>query len=163
MRRFDLRDPEFTYDDADPAGFRSGMVRPGRGMGAETTGVTMYEVPPGEAVCPYHWEAGEEEWAMAIDGPMWVRHPGGVDRFEPFELAFFPPGPSGAHQVRNDGERTVRVLMFGENRVPGVTVYPDSDKVGAWAGHGVGGTLFPRSAAVPYFEGEGRPAGDQAD
>ena len=154
MRRFDLRDPSFEYDDSDPAGFRAAMVRPGRELGASATGITMYEIPPGEAVCPYHFECVEEEWAMAVDGPMWVRDPDGTQRLEAMEIAYFPPGPAGAHQIRNDGDSTVRVLMFGENRRPGATVYPDSDKIGVWGGDEESSGLFERSTRVEYFHGE---------
>jgi uncharacterized cupin superfamily protein len=154
MRRFDLRHPEFRYDESDPAGFRAGMVRPGPSLGATATGISMYEVPPGEAVCPLHWEAGEEEWAMSVDGPMWVRDQDGTHRAEAFELVFFPRGPEGVHQIRNDGDAPVRVLMFGETSTPGASFYPDSGKVGIWTGTPSADGLFVHATNVPYFEGE---------
>ena len=49
---------EFTYDDADPDGFRSGMARLGTQLGAEQTGASVYELPPVQALCPYHYEYG---------------------------------------------------------------------------------------------------------
>jgi len=36
MRRVNLADPAFEYDDTDAAGFRSGMARFGPALGAET-------------------------------------------------------------------------------------------------------------------------------
>jgi hypothetical protein len=48
--------------------------------------------------------------------------------------ALFPRGPEGAHGVRNETERTARVLMFSTVIVPTATVYPASDKVGIWTG-----------------------------
>ncbi len=54
MRRVSTSDPTFTYDGSDPAGFRSGMFRPGPELGAKQTGATAYEVPPGQSICPYH-------------------------------------------------------------------------------------------------------------
>lgn len=154
MRTFDLSNPTFCSDEDDPRGFAARMVRPGPELGAQHTGISLYEIPPGEAICPLHWEAAEEEWAMALDGPMWVRDAEGTHRLEPMELVFFPRGPEGIHQVRNDGEAPVRVLMFGENSEPGVSVYPDSDKVGIWSKWNSEGALFVRSSAVPYFHGE---------
>jgi uncharacterized cupin superfamily protein len=158
MKLVDLRDPTFEYDQSDPPGFRAGMVRPGSKLGASSTGISMYEIPAGEAVCPLHWEAVEEEWAMSVDGPMWVRDANGTHRVEPFELVFFPAGPEGVHQIRNDGDTTVRVMMFGENKQPGVTFYPDSDKVGVWSGSKDADGLFVHSTAVDYFHGEGAGA-----
>jgi len=38
MPRVNLSDPEFTYDPADPEGFRSGMVRLGPSFDARETG-----------------------------------------------------------------------------------------------------------------------------
>ena len=61
MRRFNLSDPNFTYDPADPDGYRAGLFRMGPDAGAEDTGTSLYELPPGEALCPYHYEHGEEE------------------------------------------------------------------------------------------------------
>lgn len=156
MRSIDLSEPDFGYDDEDPAGFRAGMVRPGPELGATRTGVSLYEVPPGEAVCPFHYECAEEEWAMPLDGELTVRTPDGEHRLGAMQLAFFPPGPDGAHQLRNDGAAPVRLLMFGERSFPGVSVYPDSDKVGVWAGPGAENLLFTRDTAVDYYAGESR-------
>jgi uncharacterized cupin superfamily protein len=155
MPSIDLSAPDFRYDPADPEGMRSGMVRPGPELGARRTGVSIYELPPGQVVCPYHFECGEEEWAMPLDGTLTLRDPDGERQLPPMHLAFFPPGPGGAHQLRNDGEASVRLLMFGERGALAATVYPDSDKVGIWAGEGADGLLFERSAAVDYYHGEG--------
>ncbi|MCW2921306.1 MAG: Cupin 2 conserved barrel domain protein [Thermoleophilia bacterium] len=154
MRTFDLRDPEFTIDESEPERFHVGMVRPGSSLGAKHTGISMYEIPPGKAVCPLHWEAGDEEWAMSVDGPMWVRDDDGTHRVEAFQLVFFPRGPEGVHQILNDGDATVRVLMFGEIATLGASFYPDSNKVGIWTGTESADGLFVHSTAVPYFHGE---------
>lgn len=56
MRKIDITDPGFVYDDDDPEGFRSGMARVGPGLGAKATGASVYELPPGQALCPYDYE-----------------------------------------------------------------------------------------------------------
>ena len=48
MRRVSISDPPFTYDPEDAEGFRAGMFRFGPNLGAERTGTTVYELPPGE-------------------------------------------------------------------------------------------------------------------
>ena len=68
VRRVNISDPTFTYDPADPEGFHAGMFRIGPEMKAQETGATLYDVPPGQALCPYHYEYGEEEWALVIEG-----------------------------------------------------------------------------------------------
>ena len=87
------------------SGFRAGVLRVGPELGARRTGATVYELPPGEAVCPYHYEHGEEEWLLVLEGRASVRTPDGTEQLEPFELAFFPTGPAGAHQIRNETTR----------------------------------------------------------
>ena len=154
MRRMKISDPSFVYDETDPEGFRSGMLRLGRELGAEQTGATVYELPPGQALCPYHYEYGEEEWLLVLEGEATVRTPEGAERVGPSEMVFFPKGPEGAHQVRNDGDGRVLVLMWSNVVLPSATAYPDSDKVGIWTGDRAEDLMAPRSSAVDYFHGE---------
>lgn len=154
MRRVNLADPEFTYDEADPDGFHSGMFRIGTLLGAAETGASVYELPPGQALCPYHYEHGEEEWLIVLAGRPSVRHPGGVEQLDPWDAVCFPRGPDGAHQVRNDGDTTARVLMFSTVVLPTVTVYPDSGKVGVWTAAKDADGLFRRADEVDYWDGE---------
>jgi uncharacterized cupin superfamily protein len=154
MRITSIAQPEFTYDPEDPPGFRSGMFRMGGLLGAEKTGMTVYEVPPGESLCPYHYEYGEEEWLLVLEGRPTVRHPEGTDELSPWDVLFFPCAPEGAHEIRNDTDAPVRVLMFSDVVLPSATVYPDSDKIGIWTGNEADDLMFRRSSAVEYFDGE---------
>lgn len=154
MRRVDISDPRFTYDGEDPDGFRAGMFKLGAEVGAEQTGASLYEVPPGQAVCPYHYEYGEEEWVLVIEGRPAVRTPEGTEELGPGEVAFFPKGPAGAHQIRNDSDRPVRILMWSNVVYPTATAYPDSGKVGVWTGDEREDLVVPRSSKVGYFDGE---------
>lgn len=155
MQRINIAAPAFEYDGEDPEGFRSGMSRLGKLLGGVAeTGVSVYEVPPGQALCPYHYECGEEEWLLVIAGNPTLRHPGGSDRLEPWDVVFFPKGPEGAHRVGNESEETVRVLMFSNVVHPTATVYPDSDKVGVWTGFPEADVMVRRESKVDYFDGE---------
>jgi uncharacterized cupin superfamily protein len=154
MRRVNISDPSFTYDPEDPEGFRSGLHRLGPGLGARETGISVYELRPGQAICPYHYEYGEEEWLLVLEGRPTLRHPGGEDRLDPWDVVWFPTGPEGAHGVRNETDATVRVLMFSQVATPGATVYPDSDKIGIWTGNRDDDLLARRSSNVEYFDGE---------
>jgi uncharacterized cupin superfamily protein len=156
MRRVSISDPDFTYDPADPNGFRSGMFRLGGTLGAEDTGTSVYELPPGQALCPYHYEYGEEEWALVLEGTPSVRTPEGTEQLAPFDVVFFPKGPDGAHQLLNETDATARVLMWSTVVYPTATAYPDSDKVGIWTNDRSEDLMAPRSAAVEYFHGERR-------
>jgi uncharacterized cupin superfamily protein len=154
MRCRNIADPEFSFDPQDPEGFRSGMFRLGGLVGATQSGMTVYELAPGQAVCPYHYEYGEEEWAVVLAGRPTVRDPDGEHRLEPWDAVFFPRGPDGAHQVRNDGPEPARILMFSPVVHPAATVYPDSDKVAVWTGNKDDDLMFRRGSAVGYFDGE---------
>jgi uncharacterized cupin superfamily protein len=154
MQRVNLSRPSFTFDPADPEGFRAGMDRFGPKLGAAKTGASLYELPPGQAVCPYHYELGEEEWLLVLEGRPSLRTPDGTEQLEPLELAFFPEGSAGAHQIRNDTDDAVRVLMWSTVNVPTASVYPDSDKIGIWTKDRADNAMVPRSAIVDYYHGE---------
>jgi uncharacterized cupin superfamily protein len=156
MRRINLNHPgEFHYDESDPEGFKGGMVRPGPDFGASSTGASLYELSPGQALCPYHYEWGEEEWLLVLEGAPVVRDPDGAHQLEAMDLVFFQRGPDGAHQVRNDSDDTVRFLMFSNLVFPAATVYPDSDKVGVWTDAAkTDSALFRRSNSAGYYDGE---------
>jgi uncharacterized cupin superfamily protein len=154
MRRVNTEDPDFVYDPADPEGFRSGMFRVGPQFGAKDTGATVYDLPPGQAVCPYHYEYGEEEWVLVLSGRPTLRDPNGTAELRPGELVFFPKGPEGAHQLRNDTGEPVRILMWSTVVFPTATAYPDSDKVGVYTGDKAQDVIVPRSAKVGYYHGE---------
>lgn len=154
MHRVSISDLELTHDPTDPEGFRSAVCRVGPEVGARRTGMSVYEVPPGQAVCPYHYEYGEEEWMLVVEGLASVRTPEGTEEVGPSEAVFFPTGPAGAHQVRNDGDGTLRILVWSNVVYPTATAYPDSDKVGLWTGDDAEDIVVVRSSRVDYFHGE---------
>jgi uncharacterized cupin superfamily protein len=154
MQIFNLERAQPEYDDADPAGYRSGMDRFGKRIGASKLGGSVYELPEGQSVCPYHYEYPEEEWLLVLSGTPTLRHPGGEDVLEPGDVVCFPPGPDGAHKVTNKGSDVSRVLMISTVSDPAVAVYPDSDKIGVFAGGERDQVMVRRSSNVPYFDGE---------
>jgi uncharacterized cupin superfamily protein len=152
MERFNLLAASPEYDDSDPEGYRAGMDRFGPKIGASQIGGSVYEIPPGQSICPYHYEYPEEEWLMPLDGVVIVRTPEGEAELGSFELVAFPPGAAGAHKVTNRGAETVRVLMLSTKPEVSVCVYPDSDKVLAVSPEDR--HLSPRSSGVDYYDGE---------
>jgi uncharacterized cupin superfamily protein len=77
-----------------------------------------------------------------------LRHPGGEDQLEPWDVVFFPPGPAGAHLVRNQSEAPARVAMFSSVTTVGAVVYPDSDMIQAFTTEGADDIVVRRSSAV---------------
>jgi uncharacterized cupin superfamily protein len=137
-----------------PAPYDRGVARLGARLGAQDTGATVYELAPGQAVCPFHYEYGEEEWALVLSGTPTLRTTEGEAELRPMDLAFFPKGPDGAHQLRNDAQEPARVLMLSTVVFPTVTAYPDSGKVGVYVQVDGEDLIVERSGAVDYFEGE---------
>ena len=157
LRRVHLTTARESYDETDLDGYHAGRVQLGPRFGAVDTGASVYVLPPGQAVCPYHYEYGEEEWLVVLEGAATVRHPGGTDVLGPMEATCFVKGAAGAHQVRNDTDATVRVLMLSTVVTPTATAYPDSGKVGVYTGDRAEDLVVRRSAVVDYYDGEGPP------
>ena len=84
MPRLNISAPDFHYDASDPDGFRAGMFRFGPRIGAKATGCSIYELPPGQAICPYHYEYGEEEWLLVLEGRPTLRTPEGEEEIGPW-------------------------------------------------------------------------------
>jgi uncharacterized cupin superfamily protein len=153
-KRINIQTVDVAYDESDPVGFRSGGARLGPLLGAAMTGASVYELPPGQAICPYHYEYGEEEWLFVLDGRPTLRHPEGTDQLDPWDAVCFPAGPEGAHAVANGTDQTVRVLMFSTHNQPAASVYPDSGKIGIWTGNSDDDVMVEKSSGVGYWHGE---------
>ena len=153
-KRINIQTVDVAYDESDPEGFRSGGARLGPLLGAAMTGASVYELPPGQAICPYHYEYGEEEWLVVLDGRPTLRHPEGTDQLDPWDAVCFPAGPEGAHAVANGTDQTVRVLMFSTRNQPAASVYPDSGKIGIWTGNSDDDVMVEKSSGVGYWHGE---------
>jgi uncharacterized cupin superfamily protein len=156
MIRFNVLSAPVERDPEEPRGYGPGVARFGDVIGASAIGGTVYELGPGQAVCPYHYHHGEEEWLLVLSGSPALRHPEGEETLAAGDVVCFPGGPAGAHQVLNRGQAPARVLLLSAGGPPSVTVYPDSDKIGVWVGDGnPDNTLVRRDSRVGYWEGEG--------
>jgi uncharacterized cupin superfamily protein len=154
MKPINIAAPQCEYDAADPDGYHSGRLRLGPLLGASQLGASVYELPPGQSICPYHYEHAEEEWLIVLTGTPSLRHPQGTDTLAPWDVLCFPPGADGAHKLTNESEQPVRVLMFSTVIWPAATVYPDSDKIGVWTAGKTDDLIVRRSSGVGYWDGE---------
>jgi uncharacterized cupin superfamily protein len=154
VRTFNVLGAATEADPQAPAGYRARMARFGPRLGARELGASVYDLPPGQAHCPYHWEEGDEEWLVVLAGHPSVRHPEGEQRLEPGDTVCFPAGPQGAHKVFNAGDEDARVLMLSTRHLPSVAVFPDSDKVSIESGTEREQLNVRRADAVGYYEGE---------
>jgi uncharacterized cupin superfamily protein len=129
-----------------------GRIDVGKATGSTETLMFIYDLAPGESSSPYHYEY-DEEWLLVVEGTVVVRTPDGEHTLERGEIVRFPAGPDGAHKVMNRSSAPARTLLFSSSRGLAVSVYPDSDTIGVWAG-GENDLVFERSNAVPWAHGE---------
>jgi uncharacterized cupin superfamily protein len=153
VKKLNLDDAQPEYDETDPEGYRAGQLKVGPLIGAATMAGGYYEVPPGQANCPYHYES-DEEWLLVLEGRLTVRHPEGEDVLEAGDLVCFPAGPEGAHKLTNNGDAPVRMLIVSTANLPAVAVYPDSDKIGVWTPGRVDNIMVRRESGVDYYDRE---------
>jgi uncharacterized cupin superfamily protein len=151
---------EAEFEDRGVDGFRVRRARLAQQAGAKKIGMSLWEVPAGQAAYPYHWHVIDEEVVVVLDSGLSLRGPDGEWRPLPAgEVLAFTVGEAGGHQLWNRGESTARFLSISSGPSEGedIVIYPDSGKVGVYAEDVY--ELFPRDSAVDYWEGETPPSG----
>lgn len=121
-------EPDFESVD-EPPGYLMRGAEVAKQAGAQNLGATLYELPPGNSICPYHWHAANEELLVVLAGTPTLRTPDGERELAAGEVVAFPIGEQGAHKVTNNSDEPTRVLIASEMNEPEVAVYPDSGKV----------------------------------
>ena len=130
-----------------------GRLDVGRALGSTELLMFVYDIAPGASSSPYHYEY-DEEWLLVVDGTVVLRAPDGEHALQRGDLVRFPRGPAGAHKLMNRSDSPARTLMFSvRGRGYAVSVYPDSDTIGVFAG-GEDDLVFERRTAVPWAHGE---------
>ena len=140
-------------DPDDPTGYQSRMARLGPDLGAARLGGSVYELDPGDSVCPYHYEGVEEEWLLVLTGTPTLRDPEGEHELATGDLVCFVQGPDGGHKITNRSDTVVRIVMLStmpENELS-ICVYPDSDKVSVWPWPG---KRLRLTDSLDYWDGE---------
>lgn len=141
-------------------GFTCRRARISRQAGAQRLGVSLWDLPPGQAAYPYHLHLTEEELVIVLEGRPSLRTPDGWRELEQGEVISFLRGEPGAHQIVNRGGDPVRFLAFSTNGEPEVVVQPDSGKIGAFERRPDGSGLriwFSEGDAREYLDGEQPP------
>lgn len=155
METFNLFAATDWEDVNDREGYRHNATSFGKRLGAALLGASLYEVPPGEKTWPYHYEQGCEEWVLVVAGQPTLRSPDGEQQLEPGDVAVFPEGPAGAHQIRNGTDDPVRVVFLSSKSPLAVVHYPDSGKVGIWTEDDGYQALLRDEPKLDYWQGEG--------
>jgi uncharacterized cupin superfamily protein len=151
-----LFDAELQLDEDDPDGYHTAYLRTAPLLGGQEIAFNVFELGPGQSVCPYHYESTEEEWVIVLSGRPTLRTPEGEVELGPWDCAYCGAGEASAHKLTNRTDEPARLVIWSNHSTPGTTVYPDSGKVGAWPP----GKLFRLADAVDYWDGEVPPSGE---
>src|SRR3954462_10351314 len=110
MERVNIFAAQLEHDVDDPEGYSSAYLKLAPAIDGKTMAGTLYELPPGNSNCPYHYES-DEEWLRLLEGALPVRHPEGKEELNAGDLIGLPAGPDGAHKLTNRGSDVVKMLI----------------------------------------------------
>ena len=139
------------------------MKQLGWAAAGKQLGCTHYELAPGRAAFPFHFHCANEEAIFVLEGEAVLRLGEGEVAVRAGDYVALPPGPQGAHQMVNRGDKTVRYLCFSTKHLTEVVGYPDSKKIAASAAGDenawVTGDFWVRELhfqknKVEYYDGE---------
>ncbi len=135
--------------------------RLGAAAGGKAIGCSLLEIPPGRRAWPFHWHGANEEALFILSGTGTLRLGEAKHAVAAGDYVALLPGKEHAHQLINSGDETLRYLCISTMQSTEVCGYPDSGKVGVFAGGAPGGgdrtltAYFPEGSAVDYWDGEG--------
>ena len=159
MRKPFVNLDDLEFDDVEENGYyTSRRARFSAAIGARKLGYNLTELPPGKAQCPFHSHRAEEEMFLVLEGEGELRFGSQRYRIRKHDVIACPTGDAGvAHQIINTGSTTMRYLSLSNVEEVEVCEYPDSSKVGVFAGSSGGASLrglHRTSSAVDYYDGE---------
>jgi uncharacterized cupin superfamily protein len=127
-------------------GYRWRGAAVGEGAGAEQIGTFLYVLDDGQRSAPYRFHHGSEHWVLVVSGTPTLRTPQGERELRRGDVACFPAGPTGAHQVTGPGT----FMLLSQRRELDAIEYPDSGKIELQPA----GAIFRTGDAVDFWEGE---------
>lgn len=96
-------------------------------------GASLYVLKPGTTTGNYHFHHGVEEMLILIEGRPTLRTPEGNRVLESGEVVHFKKGAEGAHQIINDTEEVVRLVIVSSQASPDAVEYPDQGMLSVMA------------------------------
>jgi|HubBroStandDraft_5_1064220.scaffolds.fasta_scaffold00015_10 uncharacterized cupin superfamily protein len=124
----DYRDERDERSD-QPEQFHVVDAEVGFVIGARGLGYRVSTLAPGQRFCPLHSHAREEELFFVLDGTPSVRTLAGTIRCRKGDFIALPVGETGTHQLLNESDAPVTVLLLARTEEVEVCYYPDSDKL----------------------------------
>jgi uncharacterized cupin superfamily protein len=129
-------------------------------IGARKLGYSLTICPPGKKVCPFHNHRVNEEMFFILEGEGLLRFGDREYPLREHDVVACPPGGRDvAHQIINTGKTDLKYLALSTMDPHDICEYPDSDKVGVYAGKQGSRDLrlmFRAEQCVDYFDRETR-------
>jgi uncharacterized cupin superfamily protein len=156
-----INESDLEWSETDRGDVRFKRKQLAEAADGEELGCSLYELPAGHRSWPYHYHTGNEEALYVLSGSGRLRLDDEQYELEAGDYVAFPADESGGHRVVNDSEGPLRYLAVSTMNEPDVTVYPDSGKIGVFAGSPPGGReersvhgYYNRDDDVDYWDGE---------
>jgi uncharacterized cupin superfamily protein len=89
-----------------------------------------------------------------VSGRPTLRTADGERDLEPGDVAAFPSGPQGGHQIANRTGEPCRVLLLSSKSSVAIVRYPDSGKTGLWTQSDGYIAMLRDEPNLDYWEGE---------
>jgi uncharacterized cupin superfamily protein len=122
-------------------------------LGLTTLGINVTRVAPGKTAYPFHSHRCNDELFFIVSGHGELRLGEARHAVKPGDVIGCPIGGSEtAHQLINTGSEPLHYLSMSSNLDPDICEYPDSKKIGVWAGEFM--LLTRGDAPVDYWDGE---------
>jgi uncharacterized cupin superfamily protein len=138
-----IHEPDFDLDHDDPP-YVWRRARLGRAAGAQRLGASLFALPPGSTTFPLHAHLHNEELLVVLSGTPTLRTLEDERLLAAGEVVAFPAGRAGAHELRNDSDDEVRLLIVSTMVAPEINLFPDTGEL--WVRDYVPGTDPPDGA-----------------
>ena len=114
--------------------YKARMAWVGASLGSKKLGFNITVLPPGKRAFPFHAHRANEEMFFVLEGQGSIRIGMGSHKIRKGDFISLPPGRDSAHQIINDSEAPLRYLAVSTMESPEVAEYPESGKIGVFAG-----------------------------
>lgn len=128
-----LDELEFQSHENGPFQGKYGVIS--ERIGARKLGFNLSIVPPGKKACPFHNHRINEEMFFILEGTGLLRFGDKEYPLRQHDVIACPPGGRDvAHQIVNTGQTDLKYLSLSTREPSEICEYPDSNKVGVYAG-----------------------------